>query len=432
MSRCKDGQLWEDKDYKKNKKEEQKMKNRLRKNGAYIGITLLILTGIAYASGSIWTSNPILYLNGSVSLPSGSLTVTGDVNASNVIYAPSVIADTIQAGGGGTKGTVNSTHLVTPESEFFFDSTVAGGNFTFLDLTSCDTIDTDANGRLKCGSDSTGGVFDVIGDTASLDTTQVHNLNISEGNLTVQGDAIFLPEGRNFYWRFGTPDTADPDQYMRFNVRHGATVNFLQYRLQAPDGTSQLTFSVYNATNSGYASQNGMAEIRVASTVNKSLLIRADEGIILRNAADNDWTRILADDFVDMSPKELEEQLHKENKKADEYTLKQVNGVLDLSNAPSSAFGTYRDSGYLEDGTFYDNGVKYYVKVGEGVVWNSLKIDAVDEKNKALKNQVNILYIMNLGLIGAVSFLAYQTGYINLPKFTNKKLILNYNIWKGG
>lgn len=63
-----------------------------------------------------------------------------------------------------------------------------GQNITVSSLISCDTIDTDSNGLLKCGNDGGGGSSNIFDQNLNT-TNNVKFANVtSTGNVTVSGN----------------------------------------------------------------------------------------------------------------------------------------------------------------------------------------------------------------------------------------------------
>ncbi|MDP1712608.1 MAG: hypothetical protein Q8K86_09135, partial [Candidatus Nanopelagicaceae bacterium] len=95
-------------------------------------------------------------------------------------------------------GKLNSTYVGT--------STFAGGikanllssdtQLVLSGLTSCDTLDTDANGVVKCGTDATGGNTSGFTDTGSVVRLVTASDNVELGDLFVLGSDLNIGNGK--------------------------------------------------------------------------------------------------------------------------------------------------------------------------------------------------------------------------------------------
>lgn len=355
--------------------------------------------GAVGENSTLWYKTPNA-ITSNVSVSGGNVNVTGNLTVRDKLYV----------GSSANPATYNESGIYPQVLEYKIDGS-AGFNFTLPDLPSCDSVDTDANGRFLCGADATtGGMsssleFGNDGTTVAMNTSFTSfTAQMGAGgsfNLTnASGDVALAFEVKPGNLDMRTPNRGSwyvgeegIDATGSWYVRHAGRPEFIAYSLAATPLLSlqdangkRARVAKYNLSDATYA---GAAVFR-STSVASPMILEATGGVKVRNNGNTAYRNITADDFFDASPKSLEKELKDKNKKASDFRLYIDDGQLNISNSPESVFGTWKDKGYRkvkvgvdDEGEdilideYYDNGEKQQANIGEGMVWNSASITEI-------------------------------------------------------
>lgn len=107
---------------------------------------------------------------------------------------------------------INGAYGIQSSASLQVDSTASiSGAITFGNLKSCDTIDTDANGLMSCGTDATGaGTPDAHGLLSDFGHNDVSNASASEGDLIYGNGTTWTPLSVGASDSFLLSNGADP------------------------------------------------------------------------------------------------------------------------------------------------------------------------------------------------------------------------------
>lgn len=169
-----------------------------------------------------------------------SLSASSTANFEKIVVASSTATSSFQ--GGWTDFNAITVSTTTATSTFANGLQILGGNLTIKALTSCDTIDTDANGNLKCGTDST--------SASGYPFTPTANFGVSNASAT--GTLMLLTAGlsASSTVRFG--DTGVTGQFVwssatGFLGLGGTTTPYAQLSIHAP-AQSSAYFAIGSTT----------------------------------------------------------------------------------------------------------------------------------------------------------------------------------------
>ncbi|MDA1209351.1 MAG: hypothetical protein O2904_04965, partial [bacterium] len=166
----------------------------------------------------------------------------------------------------------------TPETKLEVVGTISGASLVISDLRNCDTIDTDANGVLTCGSDDTG--------TGSLSQTQADNRYVNTSGDTMTGSLIVLSNGQFSGSLTGatilaTTTLASSGNLViagnaRFNS--GVILNGITYTFPVGDGSAsgKVLATDGNGQLSWTAAGSGNGDLSLADANERFVLVQGD------------------------------------------------------------------------------------------------------------------------------------------------------------